>query len=82
MGNGASGGIAIYTRRGGDVKPEPGKGLANNMVTGYTELKQFYSPNYSTFSQANEKKDVRTTLYWNPQVITTAAQKPGVADFL
>ena len=35
-GNSANGGIVIYTRRGGDVNPTPGKGLANNTVMGYT----------------------------------------------
>ena len=73
-GNSANGAIAIYTRRGNDGKTEPGKGLANNTVIGYTPIRQFYSPNYGTFNAANEKRDVRTTLYWNPQVNTTAAK--------
>lgn len=72
-GGGSNGAIAIYTRRGSDQKPEPGKGLSNNTVTGYTEIRQFYSPNYETINPENEKKDLRTTLYWNPEVIT----KPG-----
>ncbi len=70
-GGGSGGAISIYTRRGDDVKIEPGKGLANNKVSGYTAIRQFYSPNYSSFSAANEKRDLRTTLYWNPQVVTT-----------
>jgi hypothetical protein len=70
-GSSANGAIAIYTRRGDDVKQEPGKGLANNTVSGYTPLRQFYAPNYSSFNAANEKKDMRTTLYWNPQVVTS-----------
>ena len=45
--NGANGAIAIYTRRGNDVKSAPGKGLDNNKVFGYTLIKEFYSPNYS-----------------------------------
>ncbi len=68
---GANGAIAIYTRRGDDAKSEPGKGLANNTVSGYSVIRQFYSPNYDSFKPENEKKDIRTTLYWNPQVITT-----------
>ena len=68
--NGANGAIAIYTRRGNDVKQEPGKGLSNNTVRGYTSMREFYSPNYGTFNTDDDKKDVRTTLYWNPQVIT------------
>ncbi len=70
-GGGAGGAIAIYTRRGDDVKREEGKGLANNKVTGYNGIREFYSPNYGTFSPDDDKKDIRTTLYWNPQLITT-----------
>lgn len=71
-GNSGNGAIVIYTKKGNDVKPEPGKGMANNAVSGYSEIRQFYSPNYSTFNAANEKKDLRSTLYWNPQVVTTS----------
>ncbi|MCY7311092.1 MAG: hypothetical protein LH619_09955 [Chitinophagaceae bacterium] len=70
-GNSSNGAISIYTRRGDDVKADPGKGLSNNMVSGYSPIRQFYSPNYSSFNAANEKRDLRTTLYWNPQVATT-----------
>ena len=70
-GNSGNGAIAIYTRRGDDAKATPGKGLANNTVNGYTIIRQFYSPNYSSFNAANDKKDLRTTLYWNPQVNIT-----------
>ena len=72
---GSGGGIAIYTRRGNDVKSAPGKGLNNNTITGYTPVRQFYSPNYATFTKQTEQRDVRTTLYWNPNVETTP-QKP------
>jgi hypothetical protein len=70
-GTSGNGAIAIYTRRGDDAKTTPGKGLANNTINGYTIIRQFYSPNYSSFNAANDKKDLRTTLYWNPQVNTT-----------
>lgn len=70
-GGGSGGAIAIYTRKGNDIKFEPGQGLDNNTVSGYSMIRQFYSPNYSSFVAANEKADLRTTLYWNPQVITT-----------
>ena len=53
--NGANGAIAIYTRRGDDSKPAPGKGLDNNTVSGYNSMRQFYSPNYSSFNTDNEK---------------------------
>ena len=70
--DGSGGAIAIYTRRGGDTRSEPGKGLPNDIVMGYTELREFYSPNYSSYRPENERKDLRTTLYWNPQVVNAA----------
>jgi hypothetical protein len=79
--NGANGAIAIYTRKGNDMKMTPGKGLSNNKVFGYTQIKEFYSPNYSSFSKRNEEKDLRTTLYWNPAVIINAQKRQAVLSF-
>ncbi|MEP6949400.1 MAG: hypothetical protein ABI863_09005 [Ginsengibacter sp.] len=79
--NGANGAIAIYTRRGDDVKLAPGKGLDNNTVSGYTSIREFYSPNYSSFNSDNDKRDVRTTIYWNPQVITTHENNKALITF-
>jgi hypothetical protein len=80
-GGGSGGAIAIYTRKGGDQKQELGKGLSNNMVSGYTEIRQFYSPDYDSFNQKDEKKDLRTTLYWNPSVTTSPGQNKVVLTF-
>ncbi len=71
IGGGANGAIAIYTRKGGDVvSKSTGKGIPFKVVIGYTEQKDFYSPNYDTYSEKNEDKDLRTTLYWAPNVLT------------
>jgi hypothetical protein len=81
-GSGGSGGaIAIYTRKGNDRKQEPGKGLSNNLVSGYNSIRQFYSPNYESISEDNEKKDFRTTLYWNPEIITSPGKSKVVFTF-
>lgn len=79
--NGSNGAIAVYTRRGDDVRSVPGKGLTNNSVTGYSLIRQFYEPNYDSFKPENERKDVRTTLYWNPQVVTTTGKNRVVLTF-
>jgi hypothetical protein len=63
---GSGGGIAIYTRKGGDVVSTSGKGLSENIVSGYSPMRQFYSPDYSRIDPRHEEKDLRTTLYWNP----------------
>jgi hypothetical protein len=81
VGGGSGGAIAIYTRRGGDVKEAPGKGLSNNAVNGYTAIRQFYSPNYESISDDNDKKDLRSTLYWNPEVQTSPGKNKVVLTF-
>jgi hypothetical protein len=79
--NGANGAIAVYTRRGNDTKPTESKGLNNNKVFGYTLIKEFYSPNYSSFKQSNEQRDLRTTLYWNPGVTLSPQNRQVVLTF-
>lgn len=80
-GGGSGGAIAIYTRRGGDVKSDPGKGLSNNKVEGYTPIREFYSPNYASFNAKNEERDLRTTLYWNPSVQLAGSKREVVLTF-
>ncbi len=72
--NGGNGAIAIYTRRGDDMKRVQ-KGLTTNQIAGYTLVKEFYSPNYDRFDVRNEQPDLRTTLYWNPMVIADGKNK-------
>ena len=74
-GGGAGGAIAIYTRRGNDVSSNTGKGLNSNTITSYTPVKEFYSPNYSSFNLRNEQADIRTTIYWNPAITVAAGQR-------
>lgn len=71
MGGGSGGAIAIYTRKGGDYNSNSatGKGMANTILTGYSKFKEFYNPQYDN-SAENPESDIRTTLYWNPYIIT------------
>jgi hypothetical protein len=72
-GGGGSGAIAVYTKKGGraDNSNRAGRGLPFKTIVGYTAEKEFYSPNYGTFDKRNEEPDVRSTLYWNPMVLTS-----------
>ena len=79
-GGGSGGAIAIYTRKGDDVRSKPG-GLSSNTIMGYTPIKEFYSPNYDRFDKRNDQKDVRTTLYWNPMVIATPQKRSVKLSF-
>jgi TonB-dependent SusC/RagA subfamily outer membrane receptor len=62
---GANGVIAIFTRRGRFMI----KGVLTFEMLGYHHPREFYSPRYGTdFDYLIE--DNRTSLYWNPAVVT------------
>lgn len=69
-GGGAGGAIAVYTKRGSDTRSITGNGLENKKLAGYTFIKEFYTPNYETNPDLKQESDVRTTLYWNPFVLS------------
>lgn len=79
-GGSPGGAIAIYTRKGGDVKSTPGKGLGFKFLEGYTACKEFYAPNYELQNDATIA-DIRTTLYWNPYILTDATTKKATITF-
>jgi hypothetical protein len=68
---GSSGGIAVYTKKGGDAAPPADfKALDNTVFNGYTPPKEFYSPDYSSILANNpDSADLRPTLYWQPYVL-------------
>lgn len=70
VGGGANGAIAIYTRKGGDVTQPKSKGLPYKLIIGYTIQKEFYSPDYGSFNNDYNAQDLRSTLYWNPMILT------------
>lgn len=66
---GGNGVIAVYTRKGGDVTPDQNaRGLSYVQLMGYSALKQFYSPDYATVSERHSYDDLRSTLYWEPNI--------------
>ncbi len=80
FGGGGGGAIAVYTRRGNDVKSTPGRGLNFKSLAGYTVYKQFYSPDYS-IPTGNFLTDIRTTLYWNPYILMDATNHKVKLEF-
>jgi len=50
-----------------NIPTQPGKGVRKTWLDGYSQVKEFYSPNYSILPS---EADYRRTLYWNPAVKT------------
>ena len=69
-GGGADGAIAIYTKKGGDVqRNDPNKkGMESTILAGYSKFKEFYNPVYT--KEPAYEADTRSTLYWNPYILT------------
>jgi len=60
-----------------NFQKEP-NGIRNTTFSGYSNVKEFFSPRYNRVRLPNDK-DYRRTLYWNPDVKTN---KDGKADII
>ncbi len=54
---------------------QPGRGVRKTWLDGYSQVKEFYSPNYSILPP---ESDYRRTLYWNPSVKTDKNGKASI----
>ncbi len=79
-GGGSGGAIAVYLKKGGSQNTDI-KGLGFINIPGYSAIKEFYSPDYSQADQPTDESDYRTTLYWNPFVITDKTHRRILIPF-
>lgn len=80
-GKGSNGVIYIYLKRGNERKDEPvvlGRNQTEIMPLGYSLPAEFYVPKYQVeANKQNPLPDLRSTIYWRPNVKTSAT---GEAD--
>lgn len=63
--------IAIKLRKDADRYNQRPRNIQNIQLLGYQKPASFYSPKYETRQQKeNEAPDLRTTIYWQPNVLT------------
>jgi hypothetical protein len=62
------GAIAVYMKQGGDKKNAPVPGLPAFIAKGYDKSRYFPAKDYSDPLQNTREPDLRSTLYWNPQL--------------
>jgi TonB-dependent Receptor Plug Domain len=73
--NANAGVIVITTRLGGSeslnpVNKEMSPGVFSIRPQGFYKAREFYSPSYNASQPANKFPDLRTTIFWKPDVIT------------
>lgn len=76
--------VAIYLKKGKDyeisARLKPGN-LNRMKIAGYSPLKEFYSPDYSTTNDKQPRTDLRTTLLWRPYILTNKENKKVTITF-
>ena len=78
--NGANGVLVITSKRGGTSNYNRyAPGIVTYAPKGFYAVRQFYSPKYDT--NPDSKPDLRTTLYWNPQVVSDETGKASINYF-
>jgi hypothetical protein len=79
---GGAGVMIITTKRGGEdsgIRVSPG--IINFMYKGFYAVRQFYSPKYDGPAINAKIPDLRTTAYWNPNLVTDANGNAGFEFF-
>lgn len=78
LGSDASGGVIYITTRNGSGKASAATNIARIKNGGFSVAKEFYVPNYDDPKLNKQLLDLRSTIYWNPNVITNTK---GEANF-
>ncbi len=66
---GGNGIVAVYTKKEFE-QMQSTKGMALMKVPGYLRSRKFNSPDYANSGTDTTKIDYRSTIYWNPEMIT------------
>lgn len=73
--------IQITMKKGGDMYRLPITYLDRILVKGYTPQREFYSPAYDQPSGRDAEADLRSTIYWQPNIVTGVDGKAIVSYF-
>ena len=71
---GHNGVIVITTKQGGEdndhLNTAPGEGMLPVTLNGFHKAREFYTPIYDNAAIKNPRADLRTTIYWKPDLVT------------
>ena len=66
--NGVNGVISVITKTGFTYTASPVLYSANIKFSGYYEPRIFYNPKHHSTLESDNKPDLRTTLFWEPNI--------------
>ena len=72
--------VNIVLRQGWSTKT-PTYGVNQVVYPGFYEAKEFYSPQYDIPDRRHDFPDKRTTLYWEPMIVTDSSGKIAISFF-
>lgn len=72
--------ISITLRSGASISVEP-IGINQAKYRGFYQAREFYSPRYDVKDNRHYLEDKRTTLFWEPVVVTDESGRAAVAFF-
>ena len=75
------GAILLNTKRGASNKTPTPPNIVAITPKGYYKIRSFYSPRYDEPKINKQILDLRTTIYWNPNVITDKGDKISLEYF-
>jgi hypothetical protein len=81
VGVGGSGVVSILTKRGNpnyDFSKDKAQGLSILNIAGYLVPREFYTPRDENLTNSPDFSDFRSTLYWNPSIVTDASGKSKI----
>lgn len=81
LGSEAPGGAVYITTKTGGPNFKPTKNNVRLDRAGFNVAKQFYMPNYDDPRVNKQLKDLRSTVYWNPSVVTNAEGHAEISYF-
>ncbi|QKJ29385.1 hypothetical protein HQ865_06320 [Mucilaginibacter mali] len=74
--------ILITSKRGGEgLVNIPLVNVSKVTARGYSVTKEFYAPAYDAPSEADKMTDLRSTIYWNPDLVTDVQGKTNFSYF-
>lgn len=79
---GRGGVINIFTRK--TIKPDKNDNTYGKQTfrpRGFLRIRQFYSPNYDNKDEQIAYKDLRVTIFWEPNIVTDSLGKAHISFF-